>query len=280
LNTETWAKRLSAVYPISGVSLELVRFDTQLMQNAGISGVEYQQGELQGYEVREYLLEKYNRQCCYCKAQNLPLQVEHIVPKSRGGSNRITNLCLACEKCNLKKGIQTAAEFGFPELHAKAKLPLKDAAAVNSTRWALLNTLKCNGFEVEAGSGGLTKFNRMRRGLPKTHWLDAACVGQSTPGKLDIEGLKILQIKATGRGSRQLCATDKFGFPLRHRTGNKFWAGFQTGDIVRSSKDDSVGRVTIRQRNSFILNGKDIHVKYLYRLQKFDGYGYAATNAT
>jgi len=35
-------------------------FDTQKLQNPEISGVEYQQGELFGYEVREYLLEKWN----------------------------------------------------------------------------------------------------------------------------------------------------------------------------------------------------------------------------
>jgi hypothetical protein len=34
--------------------VELVKFDTQLMEHAEISGVEYQQGTLQGYEVREY----------------------------------------------------------------------------------------------------------------------------------------------------------------------------------------------------------------------------------
>ncbi len=33
--------------------MELVRFDTQLLENAEITGVEYQQGELTGYEVRE-----------------------------------------------------------------------------------------------------------------------------------------------------------------------------------------------------------------------------------
>ena len=41
--------------------------------------------------------------------------------------------------------------------------------------------LKALGLPVECGSGGLTKFNRITRGLPKTHWLDAACVGKSTP---------------------------------------------------------------------------------------------------
>ena len=42
---------------------------------------------LAGYEVREYLLEKWGRVCAYCDATGTPLQIEHIVAKSRGGSN-------------------------------------------------------------------------------------------------------------------------------------------------------------------------------------------------
>src|SRR6266545_6705120 len=49
-NVYTWAQRLRHTYPIKGVAMELVRFDTQLMENAEISGIEYQQGELAGYE--------------------------------------------------------------------------------------------------------------------------------------------------------------------------------------------------------------------------------------
>ena len=56
LNVETWAKRLQNLIPITSIAVETVRFDTQKMQNSEISGVEYQQGELAGYEVREYLL--------------------------------------------------------------------------------------------------------------------------------------------------------------------------------------------------------------------------------
>ncbi|MEB3825911.1 RRXRR domain-containing protein, partial [Phormidium sp. CCY1219] len=56
VTTLTWVNRLKRFCPISTISMELVRFDTQLMQNPEISGVEYQQGELVGYEVREYLL--------------------------------------------------------------------------------------------------------------------------------------------------------------------------------------------------------------------------------
>ena len=72
--------------PIGAISQELVRFDTQLLQNAEISDVEYQQGELAGYEVREYLLEKWGRRCAYCGQTNAPLEVEHIVPRTRGAA--------------------------------------------------------------------------------------------------------------------------------------------------------------------------------------------------
>ncbi len=86
--TMTWVKKLIRYCPITDISTELVRFDAQKMQNPEISGVEYQQGELAGYEVREYLLEKWGRTCVYCGAKDTPLEIEHIQPKSKGGSNR------------------------------------------------------------------------------------------------------------------------------------------------------------------------------------------------
>ncbi|MCP4030957.1 MAG: HNH endonuclease, partial [Herbaspirillum sp.] len=92
LNIETWVKRLMKFAPVSAVSQELVRFDTQKTVSPEISGAEYQQGELSGYEIREYLLEKWGRKCAYCGKSDIPLEIEHIVPKSRGGSDRVSNL--------------------------------------------------------------------------------------------------------------------------------------------------------------------------------------------
>ena len=176
-NIMTWTRRLARLCPLGAISQELVRFDTQLMQNADISGVAYQQGTLQGYEVREYLLEKWHRTCAYCGAKDVPLEVEHIVPKARGGSDRMSNLTLACVPCNQQKDRQTAAEFGFPQIQVQAKQPLKDAAAVNTTRWALYRALQTTGLPVEVGTGGRTKFNRTRLRLPKTHWLECGLCG-------------------------------------------------------------------------------------------------------
>src|SRR6266545_937757 len=202
--TATWVARLRRLCSVATISMELVCFDTQLMQNAEISGLAYQQGALAGYEVREYLLAKWGRTCAYCGKTDTPLEVEHLVPKGRGGSDRVSNLTIACHDCNQRKGSQTAVEFGFPHLMNVAQTPLKDAAAVNSVRWALYERLGATGLCVEAGSGGRTKYNRMCRGWPKSHWRDAAAVGASTPETLRVAVGSVLLIAAKGHGRRQM----------------------------------------------------------------------------
>ncbi len=99
-STVSWVERLRSLVPVSGLSQELVRFDMQKIDNPEIAGVEYQQGTLAGYEVREYLLEKWGRTCAYCGAGNVPLEIDHIHPRSQGGSDRVSNLTLACRVCN------------------------------------------------------------------------------------------------------------------------------------------------------------------------------------
>lgn len=60
------------------------------------------------------------------------------------------------------------------------------------------------GLPIEVGTGGRTKYNRSIRGLSKMHWLDAACVGASTPEVLKVKGIIPLIVIATGHGSRQM----------------------------------------------------------------------------
>ena len=288
--TLTWVEKIRRYCAVSDIAQELVRFDLQKMQNPEISGVEYQQGELAGYEVREYLLNKWNRQCAYCAAENVPLQIEHIHPKAKGGSDRVSNLALACEPCNQAKGARDVAEFlgKNPSLLARiikqAKAPLKDAAAVNTTRWVLFNALKATGLPVATGSGGQTKFNRVRLGFSKAHWLDAACVG--TVGALKVCTTQPLLISATGHGSRQRCRTDKFGFPSRYVPTNPFVKGFQTGDIVVAAVPKGkkagkhTGRVAVRSSGSFNIRTaaglvQGVNAKYCTTIHKKDGFGYA-----
>ena len=291
-NIKTWVKKLRNLARIEAISQELVRFDMQLMTNPDIQGKEYQQGTLAGYETREYLLEKWGRQCAYCGVKDVPFQVEHIHPRAKGGSNSITNLALSCEKCNTKKGTKDIKDFlkkdasKLEKILKQAKRPLADAAAVNTTRFALLEVLKATGLPIETGSGGLTKFNRSQQKLEKTHWIDAACVGQSTP-ILNIKGVKPLLITANGHGSRQSCRTDKFGFPNRHCSRTKFHFGFQTGDIVKSivktgkKVGEYIGRIATRATGSFNISTRNglvqgISYKTCKTIHKKDGYSYSS----
>ena len=288
----SWVRRLCRWVPVSALSLELVRFDTQALQNPEISGIEYQQGELQGYEVREYLLEKWGRKCAYCDAENVPLEIDHIHPRSRGGSHRVSNLVIACRTCNQKKGNRDVAEFlardpqRLARIEAQSKAPLRDVSAVNSTRWALYAALKGTGLPVEVGTGGRTKFNRSRLGIPKTHALDAVCVGQVAA----VHGWNVLTlgIQCTGRGSYQRTRLNRHGFPRGYLTRSKRAFGFQTGDLVRAVVTTGrevvtyVGRVAIRASGSFNLQTKNglvqgIHHRFCTLLQRADGYGYSWT---
>ena len=292
-NILTWVRKLTRLAKITAISQELVRFDTQAMMNPEVKGVEYQQGVLAGYEVREYLLEKFKRKCIYCGKTDTRLEIEHLTPRSRGGSDRVSNLGIACRTCNRKKGNRDVIEFlkGKQDLAksilAQAKKPLADTAAVNATRWELFKQLKQFNLPLEVGTGGLTKFNRCQQKLDKTHWLDAACVGKSTPKQLIVKGIKPLLIKANGHGTRQMCRTDKYGFPIRYVPRLKKVQGFQTGDIVKGivtkgkKMGTYIGRIAVRATGSFNIstpNGlvQGISFKSCNHIHKKDGYSYVA----
>lgn len=289
----SWVRRLRRWAPVRALSSELVRFDMQALETPGISGVEYQQGTLLGYEVKEYLLEKWHRTCAYCDAKEVPLQIEHIHPRATGGSNRISNLALACGPCNTTKSACDVKDFlakdpkRLAKVLAGAKAPLRDAAAVNTTRWKLANALKATGLPVELSSGGRTKFNRCTLGVPKTHALDAACVGV-------VDAIKnwqrpTLTIKAMGRGSYQRTRLNQYGFPRSYLMRSKRVYGFGTGDMVRAvvptglKAGTHVGRLAVRARGFFNIqthqDGKSMVVqgvsyKHCQITQRSDGYGY------
>ena len=290
-NVLTWVHRLIGLCPITALSQELVKFDTQAMQNPAIQGIGYQQGSLAGYEIRELLLERWNRTCAYCDRSNLPFQVEHIQPRARGGTNRLSNLTLSCEACNRAKGTQDIRTFlqDQPErlarLLAQAKASLKDAAAMNATRWALYERLGKLGLPLEGGSGGLTKYNRNTRRLPKTHWLDAAAVGLSTPEHLHLEQVHPWLITAVGRQQRQMCLMDRHGFPRSKAKQHRVIYGYQTGDLVRANvvkgkrAGTYEGKVAVKASGYFSIVTRagtvtDIAYRFCRLLQRSDGYSY------
>jgi 5-methylcytosine-specific restriction endonuclease McrA len=294
-NITALCKKLMRICPITSIAVEQARFDLQKHVNPEISGAQYQQGTLFGYEIREYLLEKWSRMCSYCDAKGVPLQIEHIHPRSKGGSESVTNLCLACEPCNRKKGTQPIEVFlkDKPDLLRKIKAqairPLRDATAVNTTRLFIVKELEKLDLPVTTASGGQTKFNRAQQGYVKSHWIDAACVG-ITGNKVCLKTVKqLLIIQAKGRGGRQMCKPDKFGFPRTSAKSAKRVHGFQTGDRARlvqpsgKYKGTHEGEVSVRANGKFDLKVGKIkitapHTRFT-RLSRFDGYSYSMVAA-
>ncbi|MGM0412514.1 MAG: RNA-guided endonuclease IscB [Pseudomonadota bacterium] len=302
-NTRTWAERLAARAPVSTVVVETTRFDVHAL-SAGkpLSGVEYQQGTLQSWELREYLLYRHNHTCAYCQGESRDpvLEIEHVQPRSRGGSDRVANLVIACRTCNTAKGNRTPGEWAaalgrtkLDQARAKAALAieagkrptLRDAAAMNASRYAVGRAVKILGLPVTFTSGGRTKANRSSQDYPKAHWIDAACTGPEG-GKVSLNPeAPVLSITATGRGQRRVTKPDRYGFPRGAAGRVKRVQGLQTGDRVRAVvprgryRGTHVGRVA-GVRADGRMDVATTRQKFtttaarLTRLQAADGYHY------
>lgn len=232
---ETWVKRIMKFAPVVSIAVEQVKFDLQKLENPNIEGIEYQQGTLAGYTLREAILEHWGRECAYCKAKDVPLQIEHIHPKSKGGTNRFNNLALACECCNQKKGDQSIEEFlsddpiRLKQIKDHRKKSLSDAAAVNATRNKIVEVLAPLTNLLNIGNGAWTKMVRTQAGYDKAHWLDAVCTATDIAPILRTN--QPLRVKTNGHGNRQFVRMNKYGFPCsKPKQPFKEW---KAGDIVR-----------------------------------------------
>jgi hypothetical protein len=221
----------------------------------------------------------------YCGITGVPLNIDHVHPRSRGGSDRVFNLVLACVPCNQAKADRPVEEFAHPavaaRLKAAAKAPLRDAAAVQSVRWALWRALNQR-LPTHVASGGRTKWNRTRNQLPKSHTLDALAVGKLATITETVD--QVLVTGCTGRGAYTRTRTDKHGFPRLRLPRQKQFFGFATGDLVRAVVPSGkhagthTGRVAVRASGSFAIrtthglaNARHTHVRLL---QRADGYAY------
>ena len=307
-NIVNFVKKLMALSNVRSIALESVKFDMQKMENANISGVEYQQGKLMGYEMRNYLLEETGQTCQYCRgaSNDKRLEIEHMQPKSRGGSNRLSNLTIACHTCNRDKNSDSLPEYlkhlqSLNSSIAKTRtrhierllktnkpfVPLRYAAWVNTMRHRLADDLRILVPHFTEGTGGQTHYNRIQQlKLPKEHYYDALAVAGLPPeGQFNIATDQVLEVKAFGRGSRFRGRTNACGIITKNLMREKQVHGFQTGDLVKAivpkgkKKGVHVGRVAIRKSGYFNIrtdNGsvQGISHKHCSVLQRNDGYAY------
>lgn len=84
----------------------------------------------------QVLMRRHKGKCAYCDRRvstllppdhALRATREHLVPKSRGGSGKLSNLVLACRQCNEARGNQVPSEKTAP---TAAKQRAMQAAAI------------------------------------------------------------------------------------------------------------------------------------------------------
>lgn len=156
-------------------------------------------------------------------------------------------------------------------------------AAISATRYAVGRVIANLIEDTRFWSGGRTKKNRTDQGYPKDHWIDAACVGQTgNDVRLSVEN--VLQVRAQGHGSRQMCRMDRYGFPRTSAKAKRSVHGFKTGDIVKAQvpkgrkQGTHIGRVAVRSSGSFNVTHtttvQGISYRYCRKLHACDGYNY------
>lgn len=167
VTTVSWTTRLAKWAPVRHVHVERVAFDTHaLSASQPMERTQYQQGTLAGTNVREYLLTKWEHWCAYCGKTKVPLNIEHIHPRSLGGSDRVSNLAIACIPCNENKGNKPVRVFlkNKPKLLAtilaQAEAPLKNLDAITETVTMAL-VAKC------IGRGTHTRTRTDKYGFPR-----------------------------------------------------------------------------------------------------------------
>ena len=185
------------ILPIAKTTIEVAQFDTQLIKNPQIGGVDYQRGEQLGFwNVREYVLARDGHKCQHChgKSKDPVLNVHHIESRKTGG-NAPNNLITLCETCHKDY------HRGKFDLKIKRGASLRDAAVMNIMRWAVYKKTKQEFANVHLTYGYITKNTRIQNGVAKTHAADARCVsGNPTASPLPFYYLQ----KQIRRHNRQI----------------------------------------------------------------------------
>jgi len=264
-------EKLFKVMPVKKVRVEMAAFDAQKMTNPGIQGMEYQHGTLFGYEVKEYLLFKYGHKCAYCKNRrgDQVLEVDHIIPRIRGGSDRVSNLAIACRTCNWEKGSKTAGEYGFSNIQEEAAKywAFRYSALTQSYKWALWRELSklCAKYNaiLEATFGYQTKARRLELGLPKAQIIDAMVIAAGDRGfSLPPEYLVERRIKARLPYHR-FSNENKKGKTCVKTPAVREVYGFKLWDkvsFVDKAGEKTVGYITgLRARGSFEVSDLEGH---------------------
>lgn len=253
---------ICSILPVSHIIIEVAQFDTQKIKNSDISGKEYQEGDQLGFwNVREYVLARDGYKCQHCKGKSKDaiLNVHHIESRKTGG-NSPSNLITLCETCHKEY------HKGNIDLKIKRGKSLRDAAIMGIMKWRLYETLKSKFSNISMTFGYITKYNRIRNNIEKSHISDAFVISNNFNAKrlgflykiklVRRHNRQIHKMKIQKGGVKRLNQSpfEVFGFRLfdRVKIDNKFY-------FIYGRR--RAGRFNIRDINGE--NSKDVMYKKL-----------------
>lgn len=235
-NTFFWIDKFCSLLPDPKLNIEVGKFDVQKMMNPDIQGVEYQKGETYGYyDVRYYVFDRDNYTCKVCKkSKDKILHTHHIIYKSKGGSDKPSNLITVCTECHTYDNHQEGNILWKWMIEKKKTPQYKEAPFMNSLRKRIFKKYP----KANIIYGSWTTPKRKELGLDKTHYNDALVISGVENGFVDNVGIfKIKQFRKKKRSLHEAKARKGRKEPnkeaKRNKKNTKYSNGFYLNDKVK-----------------------------------------------
>lgn len=229
-------EKVHKMLPITKIVVEIASFDMQLLkaQLEGEpipKGMDYQKGELTGWNIREYIFHRDNYTCQWCKGKSKDsILVTHHHTYWKGDyTNKPSSLITLCNTCNDSKYHKKEANrlWGW---EPKITNSYKHATFMNVMRWVFYNRLKEIYANVSMTYGYITKNTRIKNNLPKTHYLDARCISGNPKAKSSGEYFYYKKVRCH---NRQLYKANTLKGGIRKRNQAEYTVkGFRLFDRV------------------------------------------------
>ena len=229
-------EKVHKMLPITKIVVETASFDMQLLkaQLEGEpipKGMDYQKGELTGWNIREYIFHRDNYTCQWCKGKSKDsiLVTHHHAYWKGDHTNKSSSLITLCNTCNDSKYHKKEANrlWGW---EPKITNSYKHAAFMNVMRWVFYNRLKEIYANVSMTYGYITKNTRIKNNLPKTHYLDARCISGNPKAKSSGEYFYYKKVRCH---NRQLYKANTLKGGIRKRNQVEYTVkGFRLFDRV------------------------------------------------
>lgn len=220
----TIIRKVCSMLPVVNIIVETAEFDPHKLKNPNVSGKEYQDGgQKDFYNVKSAVLNRDNYTCQICGEKDTRLEIHHIQFRSKGGSNRMDNLVTLCRDCH--KQIHSNGLVFDKKIKS-----FKHASHMNIMRSRLVEELRLEFGNVFETFGYLTKYNREKLNISKSHSSDAFVISHNfNAERIDVE----YQYKKVRRHNRQLYKSKPSkGGKRRRNQSNYIVNGFRRFDKV------------------------------------------------